>query len=145
MQPVAAALPRNTIRQIARYYADLPGGLGTERNPEGRSAGFEASGFAAVERGKEIATRGIPRQRLPACAACHGPGAASRNPIYPQLAGQHAQYLSLQLKLLKSNSRGGTPYAHIMRSIASRLRPEQLNDVALYYSSLAPAATNPNP
>jgi cytochrome c553 len=144
MQPVAAALPRDTIREIARHYADLPGGLGTERNPEGKPAGFDSADFAAIERGREIATRGIPRQRLPACAACHGPGPASRNPIYPQLAGQHAQYLALQLKLLKSNSRGGTPYAHIMRSIASRLQPEQLNDVALYYSSIAPA-TKPNP
>ncbi len=144
MQPIAAALPGNTIRGIARYYAKLPSDLGAE------STGIELQGsgsrrIAAIKRGKEIATRGVPRHRLPASAVCHGPGAASRNPVYPQLAGQHPQYLALQLNLFKSHSRGGTPYAHIMHSIASRLQSEQVNDVALYYSSVTRAATKLNP
>jgi cytochrome c553 len=144
MQPLAAALPSGTMSQIARYYANLPAGLGAERNREIESQATNSATTAALERGREIATQGIPRQRLPACAACHGPGPASRNPVYPQLAGQHPQYLALQLKLFQSASRGGTSYAHIMNSIAGRLQPEQINDVAQYYSSLAPAAKKPD-
>ena len=145
MQPVAAALSSGAIKEIARYYASLPGGLGGERNPEIELQAADSAKTGAIDRGREIARRGIPEQRLPACAACHGPGPASRNPIYPQLAGQHPQYLALQLKLFQSGSRGGTPYAHIMASIASRLHPEQINDLAQYYSSLAPATNKSKP
>jgi cytochrome c553 len=60
-----------------------------------------------------------------------------RNPIYPQLAGQYPEYLALQLALFQKGSRGGTPYAHLMQLVASRLRPEQINDVTLYYGSIA--------
>ncbi|HWP42193.1 MAG TPA: cytochrome C, partial [Blastocatellia bacterium] len=59
--------------------------------------------------------------------------------IYPVLAGQYAEYLLLQLELFKSERRGGTEYAHIMRRVASLLTPEQMRDVARYYASLAPA------
>lgn len=139
MQPIAAALPKNTMTELARYYANLRNGLGTESHPQ-PGANPDSRNLSAIRRGREIATRGIPRQRLPACAACHGPGAASRNPIYPQLAGQYARYLALQLTLLNNGSRGGTSYAHIMSAIAGRLQQDQINDVALYYESLAAAA-----
>jgi cytochrome c553 len=59
--------------------------------------------------------------------------------MYPQLAGQYAEYLALQLRLFKDDRRGGTPYAHIMRMVAARLTPEQIAAVAAYYASLPPA------
>ena len=95
--------------------------------------------MSAIESGKAIASRGIPRQRVPACVACHGPGATRRNPIYPILAGQYADYLVLQLELFNKGYRGGSAYAHLMRPVATRLTHEQMRDVALYYASL-PAA-----
>jgi cytochrome c553 len=60
-----------------------------------------------------------------------------RNAIYPDLAGQHADYLVLQLRLFRRQHRGGTDHAHLMRPVAQRLTPEQMRDVALYYASLA--------
>lgn len=135
MQPLAAALPSAAINEVARYYGTLQDAFSAGKTPPVATARLDSGRVAAIDRGREIATRGIPRQRLPACATCHGPGPASRNPIYPQLAGQYSEYLALQLNLLKSGKRGGTPYAHIMVAIASRLNPEQINDVALYYSS----------
>ena len=39
----------------------------------------------AIERGKAIASQGIPRQRVPSCVDCHGPGVTRWNPIYPNL------------------------------------------------------------
>ncbi|HEU4638637.1 MAG TPA: cytochrome C, partial [Candidatus Binatia bacterium] len=63
-----------------------------------------------------------------------------RNPIYPELAGQHSEYLALQLELFNKQSRGGTPYAHIMHRVAGRLTPQQMRDVTAYYGSLNLAA-----
>ena len=34
------------------------------------------------------------------CQICHGKGGRSTNPLYPVLAGQHAQYIIKQLKAL---------------------------------------------
>jgi cytochrome c553 len=132
MQPIAAALSREEMRELARYYASLP---------EPPASAQQAT--AASERGKMIARQGIPSQRVPACAPCHGPGDAPRNPVYPELAGQYADYLVLQLEIFKKNVRGGTAYAHIMRQVAAGLTPEQMREVALYYASLTSTLDRP--
>ena len=134
MEPLAASLSAADMREIALYYSGLP-------SPAPSPARAEIT--EPIGRGKEIALRGIPDQRLPACSACHGPNPIRRNPIYPELAGQHSEYLALQLDLFKKQSRGGTPYSHIMRRVAGRLTPEQIRDVTLYYASLNPAASPP--
>ena len=104
-----------------------------------RAAATGAPGAAAaVERGAAIAAQGVPAQKVPACQECHGPVGPPRNRAYPQLAGQYAVYLELQLRLFKSGRRGGSPYAHLMQKVAPRLSDGQIEDVALYYASLAP-------
>jgi cytochrome c553 len=130
MQPIAATLSTEVMRDLARYYASRPA--------PPRAAPREDS-RAAMERGRTIATRGIPDQRVPACMACHGPSELPRNALYPTLAGQYTDYLVLQLTLLNADRRGGTPYAHIMHTVASRLTREQIRDVARYYASLSAA------
>jgi cytochrome c553/cytochrome c5 len=131
MEPIAAALSVEDMRELALYYADLP--HTSPVSPRQQSS-------LAIERGEAIANGGIRTQRVPACVACHGPGATPRNPIYPDLAGQYAEYLVLQLMLFKKQHRGGSPYARLMLPVAARLKPEQIRDVALYYASLAPTA-----
>lgn len=128
MAPVAAGLSPEQIRALADYY----GGL----KPPSSPAPEEDS--PAIVRGKTIAQRGLPNQDVPACAACHGPSAKPRNPMYPVLAGQYADYLALQLTLFKQERRGGTAYAHLMGQVAAGLSAEQINDVARYYASLSP-------
>ena len=39
------------------------------------------------------------------CAACHGANGISPSPIWPNLKGQKAQYIVLQLKAFKSGAR----------------------------------------
>ena len=134
MEPIAAGLSLEAMREVARYYASLPEPL---PSPPPQDA------LLAIERGQAIASRGVPPQRVPACVACHGPGATHRNPIYPALAGQYADYLVLQLELFKKAHRGGSAYAHLMRAVAARLTPEQMRDVALYYASLPAVRTPP--
>jgi cytochrome c553 len=134
MEPLAASLSAADMREIALYYSKLP-------KPSPSAVPAELT--PAIDRGKEIALRGIPDQRLPACSACHGPNPIRRNPIYPELAGQHPEYLALQLDLFKKQGRGGTPYGHIMRRVAGRLTAEQMRDVTLYYGSLSSAVEPP--
>jgi cytochrome c553 len=136
MEPLAASLSATDMREIAQYYSSLP-------RPAPARSGEEIT--SAIERGREIAMRGIPNRRVPACSACHGPNPTRRNPIYPELAGQHSEYLALQLNLFATQSRGGTPYAHIMRRVAGRLTPDQMRDVTSYYASLTSATEAPAP
>jgi cytochrome c553 len=132
MAPIAAGLSLDEMRELALYYGSL-------QEPSPLPPPMPQASMSAIESGKAIASRGIPRQRVPACVACHGPGATRRNPIYPILAGQYADYLVLQLELFNKGYRGGSAYAHLMRPVATRLTHEQMRDVALYYASL-PAA-----
>ncbi|GHB01218.1 c-type cytochrome [Modicisalibacter luteus] len=83
-------------------------------------------------------------------ADCHGPRSGPNNPYYPELAGQYADYLALQLSLFKSEKRGGTAYVRIMHSAAKGLDESQMRSLALYYASLGqepgntPSAVPPN-
>jgi cytochrome c553 len=90
-----------------------------------------------IETGRRIAFEGLPDQLVPACRECHGPG-AQRNPAYPRLAGQGAEYLRLQLTLFREKRRGGTPFHQIMQDIAVQLRAEHVDAVTAFYASLAP-------
>lgn len=124
MAPIAAALPPAEISAVAGYYARL-------------DAATESPGMTdASGRGAAIATRGIPERLVPPCEKCHGPGGPDRNPIYPSLAGQYADYIRLQLTLFKSRSRGGTTYHHIMQRVAANLTPDDMRAVAEYYAGL---------
>lgn len=127
MEPIAAALSPESMRALSVYYSELEAAA---------SPPPAAADATAVERGAIIARRGIRAQRVPACAACHGPSRKRRNPFYPRLSGQYPDYLVLQLTLFKEDRRAGTPYAHIMQRVASRLTLEQMRDVALYYATL---------
>jgi cytochrome c553 len=126
MGPVAAALNGREIQEVSQYYANLVSPLAS---PEPQQS-------AAMKRGESIARQGIPSQRVPPCAECHGPAESRRNPAYPKIAGQYAEYLKLQLELFKKGARGGTAYSHLMTRVAANLTPEQMNDAALYYASL---------
>ena len=134
MEPIAAGLSRDEIGELVRYYSSLPKPSPSPNTQEARSA---------IESGRAIAVQGIPAQRVPACVTCHGPSDIPRNPIYPMLAGQYADYLVLQLEVFQKEHRGGTAYVHLMRTVAARLTPEQMRDAALYYSSLTPTHDRP--
>lgn len=134
MGPVAANLSVEQMRELASYYA------ARGSNTDAATPPPEAA--AAFERGEQIARLGIPGQGVPSCRDCHGPGPEERNPMYPALAGQYAEYLVLQLELFKAEQRGGSSYVHLMRHVAARLSAEQMRDVAGYYASL-PTVSRP--
>jgi cytochrome c553 len=126
MGPVAAELVADDQRRLADYYSALAPIAGAA----------PAVTTPAIERGRAIAREGIASADVPPCEDCHGPSGHDRNPAYPHLAGQFADYLVLQLELFKRRRRGGSEYAHLMQRIAPRLTADQIRDVAAYYESL---------
>src|SRR5712671_2465571 len=71
------------------------------------------------------------------CAACHGANGVSVTDAIPNLAAQRTGYLESQLKALKD----GTRKNPIMNAIAAQLSPDDIANVAAYFSSQPGAAT----
>ncbi|MBS0395046.1 MAG: cytochrome c4 [Proteobacteria bacterium] len=67
--------------------------------------------------------------KIVTCSACHGPTGNSPNPEWPNLAGQHHEYIAEQLALLKSGAR----IAPVMNPMAATLSPQDMADVAAYF------------
>jgi cytochrome c553 len=65
------------------------------------------------------------------CVACHGVDGNSVNPEWPSLAGQHPQYIKRQLEAFQK----GTRQNPLMSPIAASLKPEDIEDLAAYFSS----------
>lgn len=127
MQPVAGGLLIDAMRELAAWYADA-----APASPPP----VQAVDPERAARGAQIAAEGLPRQGVPACRHCHGPGEAAANPYFPRIAGQNEAYLVRQLELWSSASRGGTEYFALMTEAANGLTPEQMRDVAAWYAAL---------
>ncbi len=84
------------------------------------------SAFAAtgnVEAGKTKAAM---------CAACHGANGIGASEAFPNLAGQHADYIVKQLKAFKA----GTRTDPVMAPMAVGLSDQDMIDVGAYFASL---------
>ena len=87
--------------------------------------------------GKKIFDEGgSPPGAMP-CAACHGAKGKAANPVYPNLAGQNADYLALSLHAYKKGERSGGQ-AGVMQAFTASLSDQDINDLAAYYASLTP-------
>lgn len=78
---------------------------------------------ASFERGQEKAAT---------CVACHGVDGLSPNPMFPNLAGQNAAYLEIQLMNFKTGER----YHPLMSPIAESLSNEDIESLAIYYNRI---------
>ena len=65
-----------------------------------------------------------------ACSACHGNSGMSLNPAWPNLAGQHDDYLVNSLKAFKSGARKND----MMSPMAAGLSDADIRNVAAYFS-----------
>jgi len=91
-------------------------------------AGVSVAHAADLEAGKsKVAT---------VCAACHGAQGVSVSDAIPNLAGQKARYIELQLNALKDGSRKNG----IMNAIAAQLTADDIANVAAYFSAQQGAA-----
>jgi cytochrome c553 len=68
------------------------------------------------------------------CAACHGPDGNSATPANPNLAGQHADYITLQLAHFKAGIRVNA----IMQSMVANLSDDDMRALGVYFSQQKP-------
>jgi cytochrome c553 len=133
MPPMAASLSDQDIEDLAAYFA-LQTPVGLEADPSYWQAGERL--YRGGDRAREI----------PACMACHGPvGRGNPAAGFPMLRAQHAVYTVQQLgdyaadkrytRSDKGDSNGG-PNAEIMHTIAGRLTPEDIRNVASYIQGM---------
>ena len=74
------------------------------------------------------------------CAGCHGANGINTNPHVPNLAGQRAPYLYIELKAYQSGARGDST----MNNAVKFLSDDALTKVAAYFASLDPPSPPPS-
>ena len=121
MNATAAGLSEQDMHDLAVYYASLPAGHG-KANPK------------YVKRGRELFLGGDRAQKIPACAACHGPRGDGNNEAgFPAVGGQHAAYVLAQLEAYRDGKRPG---GIMMRDITKHMSKEDMEAVASYIQGL---------
>ncbi|ADE16432.1 cytochrome c class I [Nitrosococcus halophilus Nc 4] len=123
MSSMAASLSDEDVANLAAYYS-------SQTTAEG------ATPEQYVELGEKMYQQGNKESGVPACMACHGPGAQG-NPAasWPRLSGQHAQYIETQLKSYRSGERANDPN-EIMRGAVKKMTDEEITAVSHYVSGL---------
>jgi len=76
----------------------------------------------------------VGAQKAAICGACHGANGNSPNPEWPNLAGQHAEYIAAQLKAFQQAVRNNP----IMMANAAALSAQDMADLGAYYATLTP-------
>jgi len=66
------------------------------------------------------------------CQVCHGKDGHSTNPIYPNLAGQHARYTAKQMHDFKSGKRVDP----VMNEMAQTLSDQDIEDIAAFFQNV---------
>jgi len=132
MKPIVAPLTDQDIADLSVYFAtQTPAGL--EADPSYWKAG------------EKLYRKGDPARQIPACGACHGPlGRGNVVAAYPALRAQHSVYTVKQLNDYAKDTRypgaaagkPATPNVVIMATIAKRLTPEDIRDVASYLQGM---------
>ncbi|MSR13972.1 MAG: cytochrome c4 [Gammaproteobacteria bacterium] len=123
MNGMAAALSDQDMLEIAEFFSGQALNIAST-DPTQSAAG------GALYRG------GNKQTDVPACMACHSPnGAGNPGAGYPALRGQHAKYTVLQLQAYRSQDRT-TDAKEIMRTIASRMSTEEIENVAKFIEGL---------
>ncbi|MGH8040804.1 MAG: c-type cytochrome [Rudaea sp.] len=130
MAGFAAPLSEQDMRDIGAYFASktsLPGVADAKLVPQGEA--YFHSGDA--------------QDKVPACMACHGPdGRGNPGAGYPQLAGQHADYVAARLKAFRDGSAGGDARTQIMDVVAKNLSDADIAALASYVEGLHAVDTN---
>ena len=114
----SAAFDDDLIAALARYYS----GQSPLRGRRGNAT--------RIKTGRELYLGGDPALGIPPCAGCHGEHAEGKDAV-PRLAGQHAVYLTRQMRVIQSSDRDSA----LMHEAVGELTPEQVRGLALYLQS----------
>ena len=125
MLGMATPLSEQDMHDIGAYFA-------TKQSRPG------VADAALVELGQKLYREGDVTRGIPACMACHlTDGRGNPGAIYPQLAGQHAQYVEATLKSWHDGTVwGDDAHAQIMPAIAKKLEAKDITALASYIEGL---------
>jgi cytochrome c553 len=73
----------------------------------------------------------VGKKKSTPCAVCHGENGVSPSPEFPNLAGQHPDYLEAALKHYKNGKRKNP----IMQAQVANLTPKDMMDLSAYFAS----------
>lgn len=90
-----------------------------------------ASAFTFVSASTIAADIEAGKAKSMTCTACHGPAGVSTNPLWPNLAGQHEQYLAKQIKAFRDGVRSDP----LMTPMAAALTDADIANLAAYYAA----------
>ena len=107
--------------------------LGTHFSGQTMKAG-EVDDKKLADVGKLIFFDGNEESGVPACVGCHQAQGAGHL-IYPRIGGQHATYVTQQLKNFASAERSND-VSRFMRVVAKRMTEDEINAVAAYLAGL---------
>jgi cytochrome c553 len=134
MFPIVEPLTEQDVADLAAFFStQTPAGL--EADPSYWKAG------EALYRSGDVA------RNIPACTSCHGPaGQGNSASGYPALRAQHSVYTVKQLQDYLTQNRyrdaadpskvNQTPNSVMMTTIAARLTPEDIRNLASYLQGL---------
>ena len=92
---------------------------------------------ALVARGEALFRGGKLDQGMPACTGCHSPNGAGNDAAgFPQLGGQHGDYVALQLTNFREGVRTNDGDTKIMRAIAEKLSNKDIAALSSYIQGL---------
>jgi cytochrome c553 len=123
MGMVGTLASADDVRNVAAYFAAQTPKPGASTNKD------------LVDQGQKLYRGGNAAAGIPACAGCHGPGAAGIPAQYPRLSGQYAAYTTAQLTAFRSGERSNDAN-QMMRTIAARLSDQEIKAVADYIAGL---------
>ena len=101
------------------------------------AAGSIAFAVHSSARAEEAAKPDLAKAKQTAeqvCAACHGADGNSSSPANPNLAGQQATYITVQLEHFKSGVRNNA----IMKSMVATLSAQDMRALGVYFSQQKP-------
>ena len=123
MMPNAMTLSADDMANLAVYFDSLTN-TGLEADPSYWQAG------------QKLYRGGDQARSIPACMACHGPSGRGIEPAkFPALRGQQSVYVVKQLNDYASGARATGPNG-VMQTIAKRLSPDDIRNVASYVQGL---------
>ena len=100
-----------------------------------------AAGCANLERSRDLANPKVSATTLAqqVCSNCHGLTGVAVSPNFPNLAAQTEPYIVAQLTVFKSRGRHDPAGFEYMWGLSRRLTDQQINGLAAYFASQAPA------
>jgi cytochrome c553 len=119
MWGIARALTDEQIKGVALYFSSQPA-----------VAGKASSNPALADKGKVLYENGHPERDIEACTVCHGHSGEGVN-TQPRIAGQHRDYLLLEMVQYRSGLRENK----VMQHVTEKLTDDEIAALVEYIST----------